>query len=92
MWIAFILWSSYWLVGKVSASVAFPIVSVFYPDYLSHLMETMLPQSGNLMALMGPNVVEVTNLFLAVHIVVATVIGYLGACLIILLFKNSEIL
>jgi hypothetical protein len=90
VWIAIIMWTYYWLVGKIDTSISFPVISLLYPDYLSHMMETMLPQSEKLMALMGPDVVEVTNLSLAVHIAVAAVIGYVGACLIIFLFGKGK--
>jgi hypothetical protein len=90
LWIAGILLASYWLVGKIDSLVAFPLVNVFYPDYFSRLMETMQPQTEKLMTLMGQDAMGVTNLFLAVHITVAATVGYLGACLIVLLVKNGK--
>jgi hypothetical protein len=90
VWIAIIMWTYYWLVGKVDTSISFPVIGLLYPEYFSHIMETMLPQSEKLMALMGPNIAEVTNLSLAIHIAVGAVLGYVGACLIIFLFKNDK--
>lgn len=90
VWIATILWAYYWLVGKVDTSISIPIIGLLYPDYFSHIMETMLPQSERLMTLMGPNISKVTNLSLAIHIAVGGVLGYLGACLIIFLFENDK--
>jgi hypothetical protein len=90
VWIAIIMWTYFWLVGKIDISISFPIVSVLYPDYLSHLMATMLPESEKLISSMGPNAVEVTNLFLAVRIAVAGMLGYLGGCLIVFLFENDK--
>src|SRR5713226_246161 len=89
LWIAIVLWASYWLVGKIESSVTYPLVNVFYPGYFSNLLQTMQPQTEKLMALMSQNSMEVMNLFLAVHIAVAAVVGYLGACLIMLLVKNG---
>ena len=92
VWIAIIMWTFYWLVGKIDSSISFPLVAIFYPDYVAHLMDTMLPQTQGLMELMGPNILEVTNLFLAVHIAVAAVLGYLGGCLIIFWFDKGKTL
>lgn len=92
VWIAIILWTFYWLVGKIDTSISFPLVAIFYPDYIRQMLEKMLPESQNLMATFSTNVIEVTNLFLAVHIAVAAVLGYVGGCLIIYLFNTGKVI
>lgn len=90
LWVALLVWSSYWLIGKLDSLVAFPIVSLIYPNYLAELMGALQPQTDKVMSAMVPNTIAVANAFLAVHITVAALAGYLGACVIVLLLKNSK--
>lgn len=91
MWIAIALWGSYWLIGQISSVVAIPITEVFYPGYFANLMHAVLPQTEKLTAAMDDNG-GVLAVFFTVHIVVAAVVGYFGACLVTFLLKNEKFL
>jgi len=90
VWIAIVLWRLFGLLGKIDSFVAFPLVNAFYPGYFLKLMETLQPQTEKLVTLMSQDAMEVMNIFYVVHIVVAAIVGYLGACLIVFLVKNGK--
>lgn len=86
-WVAILLWSSYWLIGKLDSFVAFQIVLI-YPNYLSALMRTLQPQTDAVMTAIPQSTIAVANVFLVVHVTVAAVAGYIGACAIVRLVKQ----
>jgi len=92
LWIALAWWISHWLVDKIGQAFATPLAHKFYPGYFSRLMETMQQQDPATLMRFATDAdsIGISNLFFAVDVAVATVVGYLGACLIVLLAKHAK--
>ena len=88
-----VLWFTYWLIGRIDSLIALPLLHLLSPGYLSRVINGFGPPTKTLMTLFDENLQGAKDLFIAlraVHIVVAGILGYLGACLIALLMKNSK--